>query len=525
MQGVMEYDTRKSDDQPLIDRVAELFLTAKQKQLIQSLNGGALSWSRGDLKRLESRSPSVMTGEAGAAYRALFNFGFTIDKYLSYLRELEFRLRNQQLIDGLTKAQFDHDIIAPDFRLWCSHDLAPWAGGHVAGKTGPSLGMKRHAKGLKSNTDLHFDEMFLLTFKPLRMLAALAQGLFLDGANYCNKGMKDKLAAKEINITRFADASKLEEKDNEPYFINEPGVRQWIKEGVDARVYDDLGVGNGGPIGHYDVDNSNVNWKAVIAEMGTDLGKDKPNPMRFCPKLSDAFIESGVIHKLNGLYYDLQNEYMQKRPTTTMGMYPHNPVDMLSYKNRIDNYSGAFSCGPGMTPRFVGYDGQDVKLRDAIIERNGRQYINTGMVDPDRSYCTATIPVTQMGRFSALLSQPFPDAWTERGGIRSTAPIPFEAKAMLLSERGGGGGAVGIPQGAPLPGGDAPLPFLPGSAGPPMSEPPMMEYVAPMAARLRGRKKKKGKKRGSKKGGGSGTPKRRRRKGSKKGKKKMYHQY
>jgi hypothetical protein len=420
--------TRQKSDQEIFQTLADEYFTAKEKKLLQNLSNRSLSemkFDAGEYRLLRSRAPSMLDK---SSLEAFFKFCFTIDVFLNLVREINFKVQNMNMIDSLSKDELDHDIIAPDFRLWPFHDKGQWSGGYKKGQlaSGSSLGVRRYTdesdSKLKDNVKLHEDEVFLLSFRPLRILAGLAQGLFFtEGRSWCNAGINN---AKNANLKTVETGYLVGLEDDIKNFIN--SAKQNV---ADAGDEGGQPPANGGPIGHFTSGGDSVKWPDKVKEL------NQHDSCKYSKRLSDAYIQSHVNMDLNNMYTNLQKFYLEKRALSTLGYSPHNPVDFMNFRNRQDGYASTFNCGPGMVPRFIGHNGEDVPYRHAVIERNGKQFINTALVDPDRSYCTATIPVTQAGRFQAMLSQPFPDAYRDNYGISSTAPVPFNANAMLLSER------------------------------------------------------------------------------------------
>ncbi len=479
------YSTRRPEDQPLVARVADHFLETKERNLIQRLLGKAPQFTQDEYRLLKSRLPSWQVGSGGVGGRepalsfiSLYKYMSTIDQVLNHLRQLDWQTENiDSLVSEDNQKSLDREILAPDFRLWGWVDyqaaVIPTKERYTQGSV---LSSKYTVNGagqpLEKNVGhLCFDEAVLCSFPIINELIALAQGLYYStSGNWINaqhgviandnlvglasgnledvKEMtsnyyvanKSEIAVhalgRELAARLFGTGSGGGEEETEEYEVTtgegktETKTRTVRKEGKGLSI---AGV-TGGAIPHYITDNAGAGVNGRTWDAIKQLYKSgKETKYMFCERLSEAVTDSGVLSDMQNMFYELQKKYLLRRSTTTLGYRTQNPLNMLAHRNRADGYATTFGCGPGMRTKFLDYDGLEVEPKRAIITRNGKQYVNTGLVDPDRSYCTAAIPLSGMsGGYAPMsamminggqISRPFPDAYNDIG-ISSSAPWP-----------------------------------------------------------------------------------------------------
>jgi len=168
--------------------------------------------------------------------------------------------------------------------------------------------------------------------------------------------------------------------------------------------------------------NATIEVKSVVAN--SNVG----------PRIKAAFLGTGANTHSNTMYHDLQKQYFQARSISPVDLNPSSARELMQYRNRLDSYASTFNCGPGAIPRFIGYNGQDVPIKQALVTKNGRQFINTSVVDPDRSYCTAVIPLErgmQMNAMFGNMKAMYLPQWRQDKNM-DTMAIPFDASADIM---------------------------------------------------------------------------------------------
>lgn len=436
----IQSNTREARDQPLITAIANEFLTSKDKRALSALLGKApdsLLYDMDEYRVLLSRVPSQMFGgqpePQGYPFMALYQFCFTVDYVLSRFRSYEFQVSQLDSLPSIeNKIALDRRILAADFRLWEFHDLP--AGGYPYrpsasgdGKdviAGAVLGSKMKWDGAalvaKEPVDFAHDERMMTAFELLNYISALSQGQyrFFDGQKWDWSSSKLGQGARKLGTVWQQIGSKdsyLKAILNSATGAERKYTTAAETDGPDQFI--------GGALARVADDGSEIKWSTLVAAM------EKKEGLEFCPRLAKAFVESKASFAMNQRWFALQQQYTQKRQTTTLGIDYYNPMQMLQNRNKLDGYKGTFNCGPGMTPRFIGHDGSTVPESLAIIERNGRKFINTALVDPDRSYCDLAVPLSGAG-YGALSVSP-----AQVAGRKNRGGVPFDASAMTLAAR------------------------------------------------------------------------------------------
>lgn len=104
-------------------------------------------------------------------------------------------------------------------------------------------------------------------------------------------------------------------------------------------------------------------------------------------ELRNAFRRSTARISLFNMFIKLMKRYQAASKRSVVFMSD----DIANASNAGPFMNNPINCAPGMMPRFVDSQDRPVPADLAIIKRNGKEYVNTGLVDINKSGCQPMI--------------------------------------------------------------------------------------------------------------------------------------
>ena len=467
---------RRPADQSLINKVAKEYLNRNELNLLSKYIGvpvASLRFDGREAQILASRMPREMLqgdGAKGYHFAQFYDFVLTMDYVLSQVRALEVAVANMDdLGDAANRQYLDSQILAADFRPWFWHDRPPLeskTGGDAT--QGQQLGSKTwfdYSTGknaAKDEAHLATDEAYVLSYPILNSLTALGQGLFklyistgsLSGVDRSGMWINSVQEHTQtlIHPKKLKGHAKIPiigwvGQTNVPLTEQESGI-----VGLNDDVWEDKAKGPGGgkpkteifhnygaigiiPVGANGAAGTAQKMTDIYAKMSTSNGA-----IRASPRLAKAYRKSGVHQRMNAAYHKLQKLYTRARASTTLGLTSGSALDMVFNRNRGLNKGSNLACPPGMGPVYVGYDGKRVPTGKALITNSrGQKFVNTSLVDVDRSHCEDGMPgcgamtLSEREMFGAMQRARFGDA-TGTKPFAGQGAVNFDARAMTLDD-------------------------------------------------------------------------------------------
>lgn len=414
--------------QTVVNAFANKYLKTNEKRVLAKLLGkpvASLTFSIEEGMRLQSISDEKTfkgLNGSGPNYANFYDFVSTMDQVANNIQSLKTQVDEMDELNGIeAKAYLDKQILASDNRLWAFHDVPKrkTTPGDPDTSRGQRLGSKTYyhktsagAESIKpkEETEKSLDEAIILSFPTMDHLSALGQGQFVTNLT---SGKDDWTNATDLSKKRI-NAPLLHRSPYLRYTAEVVGAGSLYKRkspyhslwghSYTAKWYKDISGELAASYGTYTVPRKKVNGEITATDVPivSRISDIHAKLAGFDSKrIAIAYKKSKAHEYMNKLYYNLQDAYTIKRMRTSLGVSTGSGLDIAKNRHRGLGLDTNLQCGPGSVANFVGHDGNPVRVKDAVITRNGKRYINTALVDPSRSFCNPGVSMNAMSLSSS----------------------------------------------------------------------------------------------------------------------------
>jgi len=283
-----------------------------------------------------------------------------------------------------------------------------------------TIGPQQHALRKKTNYEKSCDEAKMLDYHTVNDIIAVGQGLFR--LHKCKARMFDK-DGKESDemIPKFAFINAHHGKAGESTFAAKITDLKYYPQNWMGRFMKMVGdkkqaeehyfighsetnpqyTGQGGAIGlvQYEYDYKEADYNSAppedvhiknaaqttLDEIHNAMSSKKTHPIKSVARLSRAYKRAYISTDVHQKYRNLTKIFTSKQSQTTLDANWGEALEMYNNRNKGQQFNN-IRCPSGTVPIFIGHDGKELSIGEAIIMSNGKEVLSP-LVDQSRSYC------------------------------------------------------------------------------------------------------------------------------------------
>jgi hypothetical protein len=369
----MQIDTRGTELQKLITKLASEFFTFSEKRILEAELGRKLEITKFNLSEYVLLTQMYPYNETRyfLAHTHFYRYALTVDRVINRMNAILQHIRKLDDIgDTALYEQFRKIIIHPNYLPWGLVERDDFYA------KSPAEQIQYDIRQWPDRTAI---SLYLFQFREISDLIALTQGLYmidvlrLDATTtrWCNFVDDDsKHAEKAVHrvYPKSIDDDVFSVKTIPP-----------IQDCCTAIVSTMQPVPAGGAM----LEADDESYESISRLRGV------PTYGTFCKRISDTLKRIGGTEILYASFNQILHE-LNRVLSRTYTKWKLSPSDFLKNLNTGPLLGSNLICPPGSATRLVDKNGFDVPLHEGIVYMNGKPY-TSGRVDPTKSGCVSSL--------------------------------------------------------------------------------------------------------------------------------------